>query len=134
MKASGSQPSTRVVEVRLPKRRLAIGLAVTLADGRRLVMLHDVTEKHELDSRRESLVHTVAHDLRNPISAIGGFADLVARSGDLTPQQQHFLTRVRQTTSKLYDIAGSLVDLAWIEAGIALSAPRQAPDSRQIAA
>ena len=116
-----TQASNRVVEVRLPRRRLAIGLATTLPDGRRMVMLRDVTEKHELDSRREALVHTVAHDLRNPISAIGGFADLVARSGELSAQQQHFLTRVRQTTSKLYDIAGSLVDLAWIEAGMPLA-------------
>ncbi len=108
-------------EIRLPRRRLAIGLATTLNDGHRLVMLQDMTERHELDSRRESLISTVAHDLRNPIAAIGGFADLVGRSGDLNGQQQHFLTRVRQTTSKLYDIAGSLVDLAWIEAGMPLA-------------
>jgi two-component system phosphate regulon sensor histidine kinase PhoR len=108
-------------EIRLPRRRLAIGVATTLPDGHRLIILQDVTERRELDSRRESLVSTVAHDLRNPISAIGGFADLVGRSGELNGQQQHFLTRVRQTTSKLYDIAGSLVDLAWIEAGMPLA-------------
>lgn len=108
-------------EIRLPRRRLAIGIATTLSDGHRLVILQDITERHELDSRRESLVSTVAHDLRNPIAAIGGFADLVARSGELNQQQKHFLTRVRQTTSKLYDIAGSLVDLAWIEAGMPLA-------------
>ncbi len=116
-----TQQTDESAEIRLPRRRLAIGIATTLPDGHRLVILQDVTERHELDSRRESLVSTVAHDLRNPIAAIGGFADLVGRSGELSPQQKHFLTRVRQTTSKLYDIAGSLVELAWIEAGMPLA-------------
>jgi PAS domain S-box-containing protein len=111
----------QMLEVRLPRRRLAMGIATTLDDGSRLVLLQDVTEQQELESRRESLVTTMSHDLRNPLSAIGGFADLVAKFGPLTERQQHFVTRIRQTTSKLYDVAGSLVDLAWIEAGMPLA-------------
>lgn len=109
------------LDVRLPKRRLALGLGTTLADGRRLVLLQDVTEKQELESRREALITTMAHDLRNPISALSGFAELVEKFGELNPQQQKFMTRIRQTTSKLYDVVGSLVDLAWIEAGMPLT-------------
>jgi signal transduction histidine kinase len=107
--------------VRLPKRRLAVGVATTLPDGKRIVLLQDVTEKQELESRRETLVSSIAHDLRNPISALSGFADLVSKFGDLNPQQEKFLTRIRQTASKLYDVAESLVDLAWIEAGMPLA-------------
>lgn len=110
----------QMLNVRLPKRRLALGIATTLPDGRRVVLLQDVTEKQELESRREALVSTIAHDLRNPISALTGFADLVDKFGDLNAQQQKFLTRIRQTAAKLYDVVGSLVDLAWIEAGMPL--------------
>jgi signal transduction histidine kinase len=113
---SGSQ----TLNVRLPKRRLAVGLATGLHDGRRIVLLQDVTEKQELESRREALVTTIAHDLRNPISALAGFGELVEKFGDLNPQQQKFLTRIRQTATKLYDVVGSLVELAWIEAGMPL--------------
>lgn len=109
------------LDVRLPRRRLAVGLARTLAGGERLVLLHDVTEKRELENRREALVRAIAHDLRNPISALGGFADLVGKFGDLNEQQQKFLTRIRQTSSKLHDVIGSLVDLAWVEAGMPLT-------------
>jgi two-component system, OmpR family, sensor histidine kinase ResE len=108
-------------DVHLPKRRLAIGIAVTVADNQRLVVLQDITEKQELESRRENLISTMAHDLRNPISALSGFAELVEKFGDLNPQQQKFMTRIRQTSSKLYDVVGSLVDLAWIEAGMPLA-------------
>lgn len=108
-------------DVHLPKRRLAVGMATTLAENERLVLLKDITEKQELESRREALITTMAHDLRNPISALSGFAELVEKFGELNPQQQKFMTRIRQTASKLYDVVGSLVDLAWIEAGMPLA-------------
>jgi two-component system sensor histidine kinase ResE len=108
-------------DVHLPKRRLAFGMATTLAESERFVLLKDITEKQELESRREALITTMAHDLRNPISALSGFAELVEKFGELNPQQQKFMTRIRQTASKLYDVVGSLVDLAWIEAGMPLA-------------
>jgi signal transduction histidine kinase len=111
----------QTLDIRLPKRRLAVGVASSLADGQRIVVLQDVTEKMELESRREALITTMAHDLRNPISALSGFAELVEKFGELNPQQQRFMTRIQQTASKLYDVVGSLVDLAWIEAGMPLA-------------
>jgi signal transduction histidine kinase len=80
-----------------------------------------VTEKRVLDDRREALAKAIAHDLRNPIAALTGFADLVNRVGPLNEGQQKFLTRIRQTSSKLHDMIVSLVDLAWIEAGMPLA-------------
>lgn len=111
----------QALDVRLPMRRLAEGIAATLPSGSRVVMLHDVTEKREIESRREALVKAVTHDLRNPISAIEGYADLVSKFGDLNAQQQRFLGRIRQTAIKLYDVAGALVELAWLEAGMPLA-------------
>ena len=108
------------VDVRLPENRLAVGFSVALEDGGRMAVLQDVTEQRELESRREALVRTIAHDLRNPLSALEGFAELVAKFGEVNEPQARFLTRIRQTSQKLYDLIGSLVDLAWIEAGMPL--------------
>lgn len=110
----------QTLDVRLPRRRLAVGIAVTLDSGERIVLLQDTTEKRDIENRREMLSKAIAHDLRNPISAIGGFADLIARFGELNEQQTKFLQRIRQTSSKLHDVIGLLVDLAWIEAGMPL--------------
>lgn len=118
-------------DVRLPRRRLATGIASTLPDGRRVVLLHDVTEQRDLESRREALTATMTHDLRNPISALSGYAELVMRSGDLNEDQAYFLRRVEQTAQKLYDVAGELVDLVWLEAGMPL---KQVPVELQTAA
>jgi two-component system sensor histidine kinase ResE len=112
------RPGDQVMDVHLSRRRLALGIASMLANGGRMVLLQDVTEQRKLDSRREELIARMAHDLRNPLMAMGGFAELIETMGELTPQQKHFVTRMRQTVSKLYDVAASLVDLAWIEAGL----------------
>lgn len=108
----------QVLDVRLARKRLAVGTATPLEGGGRLVILRDVTEQRELDSRRVALAQTIAHDLRNPINAIGGFAELVERSGDINEDQRQLLERIRTTTSKLREMIGDLVNLAWLEAGM----------------
>jgi two-component system, OmpR family, phosphate regulon sensor histidine kinase PhoR len=109
------------LDVRLPRQRLAQGIAETLPTGERVVMLQDVTETRDIENRRDMLSKAIAHDLRNPISAIAGFADLVLRFGELNEQQAKYLLRIKQTSTKLHDMVKSLVDLAWIEAGMPLA-------------
>lgn len=106
--------------VLLPRRRMADGVSQVRPGGGRIVILHDVTERSDIESRRAVLVRQVAHDLRNPLNAISGYADLIGRFGDLNADQRRFLERVCQTADKLYSLAETLVDLAWIEAGMAL--------------
>jgi signal transduction histidine kinase len=115
------RPDEQAVDVRLPRKRFAVGVASRMADHSQIVVLQDVTEKRDLDSRRDALSHTIAHDLRNPLSAISGFAELVVKFGEINPQQEKFLTRIRQTAAKMHDMAKPLVDLAWIEAGMPLA-------------
>jgi two-component system, OmpR family, phosphate regulon sensor histidine kinase PhoR len=114
--AAGSGELIR--RIALPDKRIAQGIAVQQSDGGRMALLRDITERDELDSRREPLIRAIAHDLNNPISAIDGFADLVAMYGTLTPEQKRFLTRIRQTTQKLQNMLRPLVDLTWIESGM----------------
>ena len=118
----------------------AQGRATHDADGKPdyvIAMAEDVTEQRRIDANREELVNRMAHDLRNPLMAMGGYAELIETMGDLSVQQQHFVTRLRQTTSKLYDVAAELVDLVWIEAGLPIQhrpVRLQEPIMRAIAA
>ncbi|MBN1562487.1 MAG: hypothetical protein JXA10_01515 [Anaerolineae bacterium] len=114
-------PGEQQGEISLPHKRIALGVGLDRPAGGRIVLLHDITERYALDSRREALIHQVAHDFRNPLNAVSAYADLVAKFGELNEQQERFLGRVRQTSQKLYDLAETLVDLAWIEAGMALT-------------
>ncbi|NLX11759.1 MAG: hypothetical protein GXY36_19100 [Chloroflexi bacterium] len=115
-----SQPGDQQGAVSLPHKRLAVGVGVDRPGGGRAVLLHDITEQAALDSRRDALMRAVAHDLRNPLNALSGYADLVGRFGPLNADQDKFLGRIRDIVAKLYELSASLVDLAWIEAGMPL--------------
>lgn len=108
------------LEFMMPGSRLAAATARTLKGGVRLAVIQDVTEQRDLESRREALARRIAHDMRNLLSAMEGYADLVEKFGAVNAKQQHFLRRIGQTSRKLHDLAGTLVDLAWLEAGLPL--------------
>lgn len=107
-------------QITLLHKRIATGVGMDRPAGGRIILLHDVTERSDIESRRAVLVRQVGHDFRNPLNAIGGYVDLVGRFGDLNENQEKYLDRVRQTSDKLYELAESLVDLSWIESGMAL--------------
>lgn len=110
----------QILDVHLPKRRLAVGVAATFKNGQRLVLLQDITEQRALETRREALVTAVAHDLRSPIAALSGYAELIVKFGNLNASQERFAQRIQQTATRIHDLAAPLVDLAWIEAGLPL--------------
>ncbi|GAB1420796.1 hypothetical protein MASR2M15_09190 [Anaerolineales bacterium] len=109
-----------VLTVHMPRRKLATGIANTLETRERIVVLQDITERHEIELQREQLVNQISHDMRNPISAINGFIELVEKFGPLNTIQHRYLLRGQQTTMKLHDMIEQLIELAWIEAGMPL--------------
>ncbi len=113
-------PGEQMADVTLPHKRVATGVGMDRPEGGRIVLLHDVTERVAVKSRREALIRAVTHDLRNPLNVLTGYAHLIKQFGEVNADQQRFLDRIEQTVDKLYSLAESLVDLAWIEAGMAL--------------
>lgn len=51
-----------------------------------LLIVHDITALIEAERARERLAATVSHELRNPLTAIIGHADLALDDPDLTPK------------------------------------------------
>ncbi len=114
-------PGSPCCFVDLPDQRHANGIAATTDGGQRIVLLQDLTSQNNLVALREAFVTTLAHDLRNPIAALIGYAELVGESGDLNDEQRYFAQRLNQTAVKLHDLAAELIDLSWIEAGLPIS-------------
>lgn len=86
-----------------------------------LVALMDITERKRVEEEREHLIreldafaHTVAHDLKSPLNALLGSAEILhAEYGSLSPEELKIITGgVEQSVSKMLSIIDELLLLA----------------------
>jgi two-component system NtrC family sensor kinase len=81
------------------------------------ITMQDITYLKRLDQMKSDFVHTVSHDLRSPLTAVLGYAELVERVGPLTEQQQEFVRRIRGSVQNITALVNELLDLGRLEAG-----------------
>jgi signal transduction histidine kinase len=85
------------------------------------ITLYDVSSYKELEVQRNDLLDEVAHDLKQPISAILSFSDVIRATGELTTQQSQFLDRIRRAGLRMSEQVRQLLDVSRLESGISLS-------------
>jgi PAS domain S-box-containing protein len=85
----------------------------------RLIVLRDVTEEHMLAQMREDLVHTMVHDLRNPLTGISTALKLLDSklAGQLTPAQHRLMEIADSAAEKMVDLVASILDVSRLETG-----------------
>jgi PAS domain S-box-containing protein len=82
-----------------------------------VVTMQDITYLKNLDQMKSEFVHTVSHDLRSPLTAVLGYAELVERVGPLTDQQKEFVHRIQASVQSITALINELLDLGRLDAG-----------------
>lgn len=85
-----------------------------------VVVFTDVTEEHELQERNNAFHHTVAHDLRLPLTVIQGHAEMLKealREGGVGGTIVQNLAGILDGAERMNRIIEDLVDNARIECG-----------------
>ncbi|MBK8433137.1 MAG: hybrid sensor histidine kinase/response regulator [Chloroflexi bacterium] len=75
-------------------------------------------EIESLNALKDVLIRTVSHDLKNPISNIMGYAELLLAEKGLMQdleQAERLLRRVHQSAGQMYDLVNSLLEMTRIE-------------------
>lgn len=102
-------------------RELHVDLFMRIAD-----QLASILEKGELyqrllelDSLKSRFLGMVAHDLKNPISVVGLYADLLGRGdlGLLSEEQQDALVEIRKALGDMQHLVEELLDIRSSETG-----------------
>ncbi len=103
-----------------------------LPDGGMVSMFNDVTDRERAaddlrDARvaaetanatRTAFLANMSHELRTPLNAIIGFAELMMRAGDNSPEfYKGYSADIRTSANRLLDIINDLLDLSKIESG-----------------
>jgi signal transduction histidine kinase len=118
-RAVGSQQGM-VEEVTLPDNRtLHVSIVPEPEVGWSIVM-HDITPFKETDKLKNELLATTSHDLKSPLTAIGGYVELIQMTNPLNDHGLEYLQRVRGAANHMRQLIDDLLDMARIESGITL--------------
>src|SRR5581483_5549133 len=92
--------------------------AVATALGESLQRTNAEKARHESEAKSKAL-HTVSHEIRNPLNAMLGFTDLLlsGAAGPLTEKQATYLRRVDEGSHHLLGLVNDYLDLAKVMSG-----------------
>jgi len=79
----------------------------------------DVTAQHELEEQREDILRAISHDLRSPLSAILGHAQLLSRQLEKAnlERERSSAEAIAVSAERMNAMIGDLVDTARLESG-----------------
>src|SRR5258707_6968048 len=83
--------------------------------------IHKVASGDSTEGDQAQMLGEITHDLKEPLTAILSFADLVTASGELNDKQTKFLERIRGAATRMSDQVYQLLDVVWIESGTGLT-------------
>ncbi len=83
------------------------------------LILSDVTRLREIDEVKSSLISTVSHELKTPLTSIrlATHVLLNEKLGPLTPKQTELVVAARDDSERLYHIIDDLLDIHKLESG-----------------
>ncbi len=82
-------------------------------------VFRDISEDLELERLKSEFLSTVSHELKTPLTSIIGYLDLVLEedAGEVTPEQQEFLTISLQQAEKLQELIMDILEIQKMESG-----------------
>ena len=84
-----------------------------------LVAFYDITLDKELERIKEEFLHSITHDLRNPMGAVKGFVEFLLKEipGPVNEAQRKMLVSIDRASFRLLGMINNILDIAKMEAG-----------------
>jgi len=111
---TGTVPAA--TEIRVEDRMLAL-TARPLASGGAVLALFDLSPVRRLETVRRDFVANVSHELKTPLTVIGGFAVTLADDDLPVEQRRRFAETIQVHARRMQRIVDDLLDLSRIESG-----------------
>lgn len=105
-----------------PVRRVFMAHIAPLRAGRLrgwIVVLHDLSDRRRLDYQKMEFVNIAAHELRTPLMAIIGFANLLLHgmSGKVADRHQEFIKSILDGGRQLKRVVDEMLEFANVNQG-----------------
>jgi len=84
-----------------------------------LIAFYDITLDRELARIKDEFLHSITHDLRNPMGAIKGFVEFMLKEipGPVNESQRKMLLSIDRASFRLLGMINNILDIAKVEAG-----------------
>jgi signal transduction histidine kinase len=85
-----------------------------------VLLLHDVTERRQVEAEKDQFLSVVSHELKTPLTTIKGLNDLASRRikrGAPTPKVLENLQGVAHQVQRMEALIGDLLDIRRLETG-----------------
>jgi signal transduction histidine kinase/DNA-binding response OmpR family regulator len=86
-----------------------------IKEGGYVAVLHDVSNFVKLEQVKNDFIATASHDLKNPITTINGFLQLLPQAGPLNTQQVEFIQRIGSAIANMNELVQNMLELAQID-------------------
>jgi len=90
---------------------------VPYGEGQRLLLVRDVTEQARLARMRRDFVANASHELRSPLTVIGGYLEAMTEEPELPDSWRRPVGEMQRQAARMKDILDSLLELSRLESG-----------------
>jgi len=86
-----------------------------VGNGGKLLITRDVTDQAKLDAMRRDFVANVSHEIRTPVTVIGGFAETLLALDLDESSRRDYLTMIQQQSRTMQRLVDDLLTLSSLE-------------------
>jgi two-component system CheB/CheR fusion protein len=81
--------------------------------------LLDVTAQKQLDIAKDEFISLVSHQLRTPLTVIRVYGEMLTNGmvGDLSPEQAQWVRNMTNSSAKLIDVVGDILNVSRLDLG-----------------
>jgi two-component system, OmpR family, phosphate regulon sensor histidine kinase PhoR len=101
------------------RRRQLRALMIPVAGDVRVIVLHDLTELKHLEGARRDFIAAVSHELKTPLTSIGGFAETLLDGviEDDPATTREFVAKIAHHSDRLAELVRDVLTLSRLEQG-----------------
>ncbi|MFT5193620.1 MAG: PAS domain S-box-containing protein [Cellvibrionaceae bacterium] len=95
----------------------------------RVAVLRDVSKMKEISEMKSDFVRLASHDLKDPITIVNGYIQMLPLTGPLNDKQKDQVDRIQGAMNSMQKLVEDLLNITRLEAGLALERmPVSIPD------